>query len=557
MYILDDFGKESIILENYKPLPSLKILNNDNIFEKSYEVYFGRNAPLSVILLSYAKEIKELLGDPKQKYDFKNKSFVNKIKNINENYGAQIATELNVEKCTLNIILDKEVNACCLPLITCFDNRPLDKDGNPIDGKIDLDKYVDIENIVQTKTGYKFKDSKNKLLLINVNIGMIWIGNEEEIAAIICHELGHCFQQGIFGSIKNYSDILYRQEITNLNKRFNYFIKDNDTNFWKIVKLLFPLPGFFKLFSYLISFIFQPNILNFNIFNKLNLFIHKTLLNRVVDEKRFMTKDVIAKIDNNEKDDDGMIAKTNNNLFYNDLDREQEIEGETNDIYKSYQKIDLYKETKTSKFIQWKIDAWKFFTALALDIDNKQSNFFEFISLSRFAKKNYTKEIFYRKYEYFADIFTSAYGFGPSMYKNISREETNINKYITDKVYNRGIYKIPFVKAMAIYSQYKRDRDLAMMDEHGEAYERASAMYTNLLNEIKTNSDLTPAQKKAIENDLKIYKKIDEEYYEQNKKDGCLYKVYNKMLAKKATTKSDKVENLILGPILEVAKENQ
>ena len=556
MNILDDFGKESIILENYKPLPSLKILNSNSIFEKSNEVYFGRNAPLSIILLSYAKEVKQLLGDPKQKYNFKNKSFVDKIKNTNEKYGAQIATEINAEKCVLNIVLDDDFNASSLLLITCFDNRPLDKDGNPIDGKIDLDKYVDIENIIQTKNGYKFKDSKNKLLSININIGTIWFGNEEEIAAIICHELGHCFQQGIFGSIKNYSDLLYKQEIANLNKRFDYFIKSNDTLFWKIVKLLFPLPGFFKLFSYIVSFLFQPNILNFNIFNKMNLFIHKTLLNRVVDEKRFMTKDIIDKINNDDKSANKMMRIASSNLVCDDIDREQEIEDESNDIYESYQEIDLSKKNKTSKFTQFKIDVWKFFIALALDIDNKQSNFFEFISLSRFAKKNYTKEIFYRKYEYFADIFASAYGFGPSMYKNISREETNNNKFI-DGLYSRGIYKIPFVKAMAIYSQYKRDRDLAMIDDHGEAYERASAMYTNLLNEIKTNSDLTPAQKKAIEIDLKIYKKIDEEYYEQNKKDGCLYKAYNKMLAKKITTKSDKVEDLILGPILEVAKENQ
>lgn len=556
MNILDDFGKESIILENYKPLPSLKILNSNSIFEKSNEVYFGRNAPLSIILLSYAKEVKQLLGDPKQKYNFKNKSFVDKIKNTNEKYGAQIATEINAEKCVLNIVLDDDFNASSLLLITCFDNRPLDKDGNPIDGKIDLDKYVDIENIIQTKNGYKFKDSKNKLLSININIGTIWFGNEEEIAAIICHELGHCFQQGIFGSIKNYSDLLYKQEIANLNKRFDYFIKSNDTLFWKIVKLLFPLPGFFKLFSYIVSFLFQPNILNFNIFNKMNLFIHKTLLNRVVDEKRFMTKDIIDKINNDDKSANKMMRIASSNLVCDDIDREQEIEDESNDIYESYQEIDLSKKNKTSKFTQFKIDVWKFFIALALDIDNKQSNFFEFVSLSRFAKKNYTKEIFYRKYEYFADIFASAYGFGPSMYKNISREETNNNKFI-DGLYSRGIYKIPFVKAMAIYSQYKRDRDLAMIDDHGEAYERASAMYTNLLNEIKTNSDLTPAQKKAIEIDLKIYKKIDEEYYEQNKKDGCLYKAYNKMLAKKITTKSDKVEDLILGPILEVAKENQ
>ena len=122
------------------------------------EVFFGNNAPLSIILKSFAKDIKAIIGTENQKHNFKDKKYVESIKSLCDKYGTKISEELNVDKTTIVIQLDKEINAYCIPLITTFDNRPLDKNGNPIKGQIDLDKYVDLENIVQTKTGYRFKN---------------------------------------------------------------------------------------------------------------------------------------------------------------------------------------------------------------------------------------------------------------------------------------------------------------------------------------------------------------------------------------------------------------
>lgn len=552
MDILNDFDAESLCTENHEPLKSYKIYGNElNIH--SNEVYFGRTSPLSIILMNYSTKLKELIGDQKIKYNFKSKEFVDKIKTLCDNFGKDVAAELNVEKCTFLILLDKESNAFCLPLITCFDNRPVDKDGNPIDGRVDLDKYVDIENIVQTKTGYRFKRAKNKLLFVNINIGLIWESSPEEIAGIICHELGHCFQQGIFGSYKNYSDLLYQNEIKNLNQRFSGFAQ-RKTTFGRFIALLFPFPGFCKVFTNFIMFVFNPSALNFNLFTKFNKWIHSKVHGRI-DEKTFKMDDAFDKNDNIKL---SKLRKIHHHTYSNDIDRREAIKEEVDNAYKDYKKINLYKDNnaKPSENTEIKKEAWKFFDALAFDLNNHQENFFNIISLSKFAQNSYAKQVFYRKYEFFADIFASAYGFGPQLYKSIIHTEAYYENYVYDTIFAKGLYKIPIIKAIAFYGNYMRSRDYVNVDEHGEGYQRSSAMYTNLMAELKNNPDLTPEQKKAIEEDCKMYKKIDDEYYEKCKKDGFLYKLYNKMLRKKTTTTSKKVEDLVLGPILELAAES-
>lgn len=542
MDFIDEFGLESLDMSDYKPLKSYKVYGD--FLARSNEVYFGRTAPLSLVLMKYSKELKDLLGNPNIKYNFKDKNFVNKIKRICDNFGKEIANEINAEKCTVVVELDKNVNAYCYPLITCFDNRPVDKDGNIIEGKVDLDKYIDIENIVQTKAGYKFKKSKSKLLFVSISIGLLWKGTPEEISGIICHELGHCFQQGIFGSYKNYSDLMYQQEIKNLGARFDGgFSSLGSIGKMIFTVLSFPISFMYKILCWLIAFIFNPSCLNINIFTKLNLVIHNALHNRIED-KRFMMKDKVESDDWNDK------TKKYSQSIIIDLDREKEFKKNEKDIYKSYKKADLYKNEKQavgSKFI-------KMMNTIAFDINNKQENFLQLITLSRYAQNKYSQQVFYQKYEYFADIFASAYGFGPNLYNILIDSDTDFNKKL-ESIFNSGIYKVPFIKAIALYNAYQHMRDISSVDEHGESYQRASAMYTNLINEIKNNPDLTKEQKEAIKADCDMYKKLDDKYYQDNKKKGVLYKLYNKMLTKKITQKSEKVEDLVLGPILEVAKE--
>lgn len=548
MKIKDDFDKNSIILDNYKELPKFHIYKEQEFGNKSMEVYFGRNAPLAVILVSYCEKLKDLLGDPNIKYDFKDKKFVSKIKNLCDNFGKAIATEVNAESCAVQVSLDKEMNAYCVPIFTCFDNRPLDKNGKPIAGKVDLDKYVDLENIVQTKTGYKYKKAANKLLFININIGFIWKSTPEEMAACLCHELGHCFQQGIFGTYKNYSDLLYQNETKTYSIRMAIIssVISNISIFSIGLTTGISLP--ITIIAAVIAFFFFPIILNNPLVVKIKNAFTKFANGRIVDEKRWMMKDKLEKMDN------GTLSDTERNQMnaqtkVENTNRKKIIDKELKSTYDSYKKINLYKKEK-----EVKQSLWKGLLAIFFDFNSRTMNFWKTVSLSRYAQNKTVQETFYKKYEFFADIFASSYGFGPTMYKNLIHMEKDYDNYLSD-IYSHGIYKIPLARAAALYNMYDTLRDAYAMDEHGETYERASAMYTNLVNELKTNPDLTAAQKKALIEDCNMYKKLDDEYYNTMKKDGWLYKSYNKMLSKKITTVNPKVEELVLQPILEVAKE--
>lgn len=548
MVINDDFDKKSLYLDNYKQLPRFNIYKQQDFGSKSNEVYFGKTSPLSMILISYCSKLKDLLGDSTKKYNFKDKDFVKKIKTLCNNFGAAIATELNVESCTVQVALDKELNAFCVPLFTCFDNRPVNKNGNPIDYKIDLDKYVDLENIVQTKIGYKFKKATNKLLFININIGMIWKASVEEMAAVICHEIGHCFQQGIFGTYKNYSDLLYQKEVQNYDLRMREITGVVATIFTFAAAWFLPL-GPITIVIVLVILFFFPTLINLPGIQNIRFAIEKVFKHRIVDEKTFKMKEKLDKMDNetisqDEKD------KIDYNGKYDTSNRKKLIKEEIDANYKSYDKINLYKKEKEAKQ-----SIWKGFIAIFYDFSSRNYEFWSVVNLSRYARNYRARKVFYKKYEFFADIFASAYGFGPEMYRNL----INFDKYSSDEVeknFDTGIYKVPIIKAMALYNNYNYMRDLSAIDEHGETHERTSAMYTNLINEIKTNPDLTPAQKKAIQEDCEMYHKLDQKYYETMKKEGILYKVFNKTLEKKVTKQDKTVEELVLAPILEVAKES-
>lgn len=539
--------------ELYKPSPSYGIYKELNL---SMEAFFGQTAPLSIILKSFAKDIKTLIGTENDKKNFKDKKYVDSIKNLCEKYGSKISEELNVDKTTIVVLLDKEINAYCIPLITCFDNRPVDKHGDPIDYQVDLDKYVDLENIVQTKTGYRFKNPENKLLLISLNIGLIWKSTEEEIAGIICHELGHCFQQAIFGSYKNYSDLLYATEIKNLSAKFEIFGGNPNNPITKFLKIFTPLPFFGKILMATLIDLCNPSLLKTTIFPKLHLALHKFFHGRIVDEKTFKMKEKLDKLDNN----DLSIHEKNQlteNTFVMNTNREKEFKNIEQDTYDECNEVDIYKKEveANDKKEKSKKETNNFLTALWYDINNKQINFLKFISLSRYAQNTQAKEVFYKKYEFFADIFASAYGFGPALYKNLSKTETETIDFIHNKVFDKCLFKIPVVKAFAIHSDYIRMRDFESVDEHGGAYERASAMYTNLTYELKNNPDLTVSQKKAIQHDIDLLKAVDDQYYKDNEKKGFLYKWFNKVLKKRQTTYNTTIEELILQPMSEVVNE--
>lgn len=267
-----------------------------------------------------------------------------------------------------------------------------------------------------------------------------------------------------------------------------------------------------------------------------------------------MIKDKIDKLDNDKltRHEHNQIS----NLVYpNDIDRKKEFDKMKKEDYDEYKKVNLYKKenetkSKCGKYVSELINA------IAFDLDNRELNALNVISLSRFAQNSYQKQIFYKKYEYFADIFASSYGFSPILYKQLSQSELDDDRYLKNNVFNKFLYKIPMFKAAALLNAYQRLRDYEIVDEHGGAFERGSAMYTNLMNELKTNKDLTPKQIKAIENDINLMKNIDDEYIKERKMNGLSFAIYNHYIEKRKISKNTQVEELILEPIVQLANES-
>ena len=216
---------------------------------KSEEVYFGLNSPLSQILLNCAKDLKEYVGDDKTKNEknYKNKAWLKGLFSIADNYADKIAKEINVEK----------IHFC---IGACDDNMAFAESmyycGNYITKKnnktfIDYDKIAESEDIViYPNIGYRYRNAKGKIINICLSTGCIQKITTEQLAGSLAHELGHCFQQGIFGLYKNIADITVNMEVNAIQKRVITLAESENI----IVKALVKLPAFKKLFKYIVVY---------------------------------------------------------------------------------------------------------------------------------------------------------------------------------------------------------------------------------------------------------------------------------------------------------------
>jgi hypothetical protein len=155
-----------------------------------------------------------------------------------------------------------------------------------------------------------------------------------------------------------------------------------------------------------------------------------------------------------------------------------------------------------------------------------------FITLSNYSLNTYDENVFYKKYEFFADIFSTSYGFGKSLQKTQFKLEKYSDTEINTKM-NSALYKIPIYGALCKYEFYKYMRMNYNSDIHGTNDQRIRAIYTSLVNELKINNSLSIQQKKEIINQINTIKENDELHYTEMKHNGFFYRLYNKMIDKR------------------------
>ena len=206
-------------------------------------------------------------------------------------------------------------------------------------------------------------------------------------------------------------------------------------------------------------------------------------------------------------------------------------------------------KTTTSNFLI------NFFKSIVTDVHMIDDNVIDVIALNNYTVNQYSKISFYKRYEFFADVFATSYGFGADLFNSLNKiNEVNFKNVDKDLII--GINKIPFFKSIAKTNFYVLLNKNRKVDVHGTRNERSVNMYTALVHELQSNASLTSDQKKTIQHDIDLIVEADEQYYKDMKESGFWFKYYNKLIDEriKGKVSKDTIEE-ILKPIEEICKE--
>lgn len=524
---------------------------------KSEEVYFGLNSPLSQILLNCAKDLKEYVGDDKTKNEknYKNKAWLKGLFSIADNYADKIAKEINVEKIHFCIGACDDNMAFAESMYYC--GNYITKKGNKT--FIDYDKIAESEDIViYPNIGYRYRNAKGKIINICLSTGCIQKITTEQLAGSLAHELGHCFQQGIFGLYKNIADITVNMEVNAIQKRVITLAESENI----IVKTLVKLPTFKRLFKYIVIYNIGHTDNAFQSAFRKNVL--KILFKKQLADPTYRMKDKLNELDKGENkdliDDRGNDTIGNiliKNLAASDSSENKDKAGkelnkdmkETFDYYEPFNDEDIIKK-KTRNWIV------NFFRSILVDLKFMKINRRNVLTLTNYSTNQFQKISFYKKYEFFADIFATSYGFGPHIYRDYITEELR-NLEFLNKINIVGINHLPALKALYKYSSYKAIRNTMAADVHGTNTERGRAMYTALMKELENNMDLSENQIKAIKNDISLLQAADEFYINERKDNGGFwFNLYNKLVTESINGLDEKTDELILKPIRIVCEES-
>ena len=508
--------------------------------ERSNEAYFGLDSPLSQDLIEYSGKLKELIQDV-DNTKFKNKEFMKKINSVLIDFGEAVKFDINAEKVTFLLVPDDTLNAGAFPIFIRANTTVKHKDGSV---SVDLDKIADIEDIIVTSEGYKYRNGKNKLLCVKLNKGLIQKCEPETIAGIIAHELGHCFQDGVFGVYKDVADITY----TNIMSTSSHLVEAFRQCFPKFIQNLTKVVGFrlvFIIFTYVCfpQYLFTSGLLS-GLGSKLAKLADN--LAHKKENKTLRMKDQIKKIDDGDDKISNELQNSNTTsiLTYlnKDNDRKKfisELEKNNKEEWKFYLETCNRLEPVASKF---KL-AWE---KITLQFDNMDKRIVRLLTLSRFTNKTYAKATFLKRWEFFADIFAASYGFGPETYSFLANA---VDTQVLEKLNGMNMYG-----KYHIYKTYLEDSEY---DVHGTNKQRLQNIYTDLMHEIQTNTYLSTEQKKQIQIQIDQLKEISEKEYEMRKSNekSVLTKAYNRLIDDRIDGISHDTEEELLKPIDDLCKE--
>lgn len=492
--------------------------------KKSTEAYFGKDASLGSYIRDAVSDIREIhnkINDFNSSNFSRNKMGIeNEIKKITTKLESQIQKECNVEKCYVGII--REANAYAFPC--CWDSKLIEVDKNTKKLIYNVDHALSLSDICETRNGYRFKSSKDKVFIVAFGLGLYEAGlNDDEITGVILHELGHSFQQIVLQLGTNVAMTCRTQLLQGLSD---------------LVHPIFNKIPFFKDFTKDNNFIFSFGMTG--------------ILAIMLSSEIAGVDDAINKYGFNEVGKAVLATLWKNNK--KDIDRDH-LGSITRDKISNTMR-NIQREKSENNILS------RFFKFIAFSLFNLIMVGLRFIStplgvLSRHCFVIGRNQEYLRKNktaEEFADTFAIFYGYGPELASGLSK----INPYNGNVDFGIGnlIYIAPGFNIFLTMMNQMDMKQLTLLHGYPMTRERISGVYKVLQFELDHNKDLSPSMKASIKMEMEQTEVVFNKYMNKTTIYSFIYNIYAKMMKKNIeNTETSIVEN-IMEELYKMKKEN-
>lgn len=474
-----------------------------NPYVSGTEAYFGENNEFKIKLVGYISDLRECFNGATStdRKKSERKLFVDDIKKITSKIEKLVEKSFNIEKCYIGVFEDK--NAFCFPL--CWDKNLVtiekEKGKRFKSAKVNNPFKASLEDIMETKSGFKYKDPKGKLYIIGLGLGFFRQDyTDEEISAVLLHELGHAMQQAVCTINENLASAFISNSIQAAYTLLDPFIGVASFGFSWLV-------GLFEMIS-----------------------VGK-----------------LSSMDPEELGDEIIIQGIGSEP--NEYDREklaEEIIGESNKTLKK-----LPNEKKGNVFLKF-IGRFimGFFVGLFMMTKNILYPFLYIINVPRhillgsnakFLKKN-------KRFEQFADMFAASYGLGPQQASALAKlgEGHKVNLYTLN-----WINYVPVLNVAIAVGSYMENNIECLLAGYPDMKKRIVGVYKTVKYELDNNKDLTSEQKKELTNQIEALNSVYDDYVFDYGPKGFVYALWHKITLKSLKNESSDIE----GNVLEVLKE--
>jgi hypothetical protein len=367
---------------------------------------------------------------------------------------------------------------------------------------INKEHILSLEDIVETKSGFKYKSPKQKIFIIGLGLGFFEgdAYTNEEIAAVIFHECGHSFQQMMIGINMNIADHIIGETIRQTYQLFNIFT----------MAFTLGLTG-------LLGLIEMAEI------GHSKKHKEETATNAIKAEYKEWDRDKLGKsVTDNTTDSAAEVASegTKKRNFFMIIGKFI---------------VDVILGLGVTVFYLISPILW---------IVNIPRNLFLAGNVS-FLRKN-------KKFEQFADMFAANYALGPQLASALSKlgEHSKINLFALN-----WLNYVPILNVALNVGHYAETAAHGLLTGYPTTKKRVVGVYNTCKFEIDNNKDLTPKDKQELMAQMDRIEGVYNEFVFGTGTRNFVYNLWHRILGKKINNEQSDIKSNVLQSLKEMKDE--